>query len=247
MITAICDDNPLHLKKVHRLAQDYLEAHQVNGRILSFSGPEALLTALEGDELQPDLAILDIEMPGENGISLAKKLNRLVPGCRIIFLTAYIDYAPEAYEADHLWFVIKNRADEFFAPAMNKALESLAKRNIAPPGLLIREEGRTIFLPLDSVLYLTKVGRKALIHCTDGDHSDPRRPALLIPPAIADHFLPCHQGYWVNLQRIRELDHETFVMDDGSRIPISRTFRKSARKIFFDHLAPAVPGVQEHP
>lgn len=237
MIAAICDDNPLHLKKAESLTRDYTEAHRISCRIHRFSAPEALLAALEEDEMQPDLAVLDIEMPGEDGISLAKKMNRLVPGCRIIFLTSYIDYAPEAYEAEHIWFVVKNRTDEFFTPAMDKAMTSLAERETASPGLLVREEGRTVFLPLDSVIYLSKVGRKALIHCTDGDYTDTRRPSLLIPPALADHFLQCHQGYWVSLQRIRELDHETFVMDDGSRIPISRTFRSTARQVFFDRIS----------
>ena len=162
MIAAICDDNPLHLKKAESLTRDYLDAHQVTCRIHRFSGPQALLAALKGEEMQPDLAVLDIEMPGENGISLAKKINRLVPGCRIIFLTAYIDYAPKVYEADHIWFVVKNRAEEFFPSAMDKALSSLADRDTASPGLLVREEGKTVFLPLESVIYLSKVNRKAL-------------------------------------------------------------------------------------
>lgn len=234
LITAICDDNALHLKRAEEMTVLALnEAGQVYSLQL-FSSAEELLTWMEMEEKRPDLAVLDIEMDGEDGISLAKKLNEIAPACRIIFLTSYVDYAPDAYEAEHIWFVVKSRAKEHFERAVKKALSSLAERETARPGFLIREEGKSVLLPLDDILFISKVGRKSQIICLTGVHMASKNPADLIPAGLKDHFLRCHQGYLVNISQITELDHEEFILKNGSRIPISRTYRDDAKKRFFE-------------
>ena len=234
LTAAICDDNALHLKQAEDMTVKVLTEAGQPFALCTFSSAEDLLLWMKAAETQPDIAVLDIEMGGEDGISLAKKLNASAPACRIIFLTSYVDYAPDAYEAEHIWFVVKARAEEHFGPAMEKALKSLAERDAAKPGLLVREDGRTVLLPLESVLYIGREGRKALVMCEDGPHYASARPDKLIPQKLTEYFLRCHQGYWVNLAKIAELDHEEFVLKNGARIPISRGFREEAKRRFFD-------------
>ena len=234
LTVAICDDNAIHLKKAEEITDHALTAAQQLFRMYQFASAEDLLAWISSEEILPDLAVLDIEMGGEDGISLAKKLNLLAPGCRIIFLTSYVDYAPDAYEADHIWFVVKGRVQEHFDAAIRKALDSLKENETAIPGILVRENGRTVFLSLEEILYISKAGRKAQVKCLTGEHLDRKNPASLIPAGLQTHFIRCHQGYWVNISQISELDHEEFVLKDGSRIPISRTFREEAKRRFFE-------------
>ena len=234
LTVAICDDNAAHLKKAEEMTAAALKGAEQSFVLREFSSAEELLTWTGSEEAFPDLAVLDIEMDGEDGISLAKKLNRLAPGCRIIFLTSYVDYAPDVYAAEHIWFVVKSRAQEHFDAAIRKALDSLQENEAALPGILVRENGRTVFLDLEDVLYISKIGRKAQVKCLSGEHLDRKNPASLIPAGLQNRFLRCHQGYWVNLSQIAELDHEEFVLKDGSRIPISRTFREEAKRRFFE-------------
>ena len=136
--------------------------------------------------------------------------------------------------AEHIWFVVKSRADEFFESAIRKALASFKEEETAVPGLVVRENGKRILVPLDEILYVGKVGRKAQVRCFNRSYLDTRRPSLLIPDTLAESFLHCHQGYWVNFRMIEEMDHEEFVLRGGVRIPISRTFRQHAREVFFE-------------
>ena len=232
LLTAICDDNPLHLKLANILVESSLK-NTLEYSVKQYSNAQTLIAAVENG-FKPDLAVLDIEMPGENGIELAKKLNAKLPDCRIIFLTGYIDYAPDAYEAEHIWFVVKNRAKEHFPMAVEKALSSISAGDKAAPGILVRSEGKNVLVPTSEILYIGKVGRKALIHCDYRDLYDARRPSAIIPTAAKDLFLQCHQGYWVNSDKIRELDHEKFILTNGEAIPISRTFRDYAKAKFFE-------------
>ncbi len=229
---ALCDDNPLHLNDIKEKVQHILGRTEPDFELSTFTSAEDLLDSIENGA-KPQIAVLDIELEGENGISLAKKLNKRLPECRIIFLTNYPKYASEVYETRHTWFVIKKQADLYLESAITKALNSVADDDPAVLGILVRENGKTVLVPLKEILYIGKVGRKAHVHCIDRDYYDSRNPSHLIPDTLADHFLRCHQGYWVNFRMIEELDHEELVLSGGLRIPISRTFRDSVRQTFF--------------
>ena len=84
---AVCDDEPIHRRDAEKRVERILHAEGIAFRLLMFSSAEELLARTEVGEWQPEIAVLDIEMDGEDGISLARKLNEKIPACRIIFFT----------------------------------------------------------------------------------------------------------------------------------------------------------------
>ena len=229
---AICDDNPLHLDHTASVVGRELCSYLPD--IDLFPDAASLLRRLDEAAYAPDIAILDIEMDGKNGIELARELNRLRPNCRVIFLTGYIDYAPQVYEAEHVWLVLKSRMDEHMGAALRKALAAVAPDSASMHGITLKGKGASRFLPLGDILYLSRVGRKAQIVTNSGSYYSSTRPSELIPDELSAFFVRCHQGYWVNLNRITAMDKDVFVLSDGSRIPISRTCRAEARARFFE-------------
>ena len=213
---ALCDDNALHLKYAASLIERAYPPAKVE--INAFSGGPALLKSLRLGDYVPDVAVLDIRMEEGDGISLAGELNRLAPACRVIFLTAYSEYAPEVYTTRHVWFIPKERA--------------------APQGqtehFTLRSQGKSVLVPLQNLLYIDRVGRKTRLVCLTEEHLVNQSPAELIPSTAAPWMIRCHQGYWVNGMHVRSIDHNEFVLDNQQRIPISRTFRDAARARFFD-------------
>ena len=231
---AVCDDNPEHLRHTCDLVRKELPSYSIE--ISSFSGGYELLGTLKRGELTFDIAILDIALGEENGIELAKEMNRLLPGCRIIFLTGYSAYAPASYEAEHVWFVLKSSAEEYIGAALRKAL-SLSDERTEKIGITAKTGGKCFFLPLGDVLYLSRVARKTQIVCADCGYYVSGTPQGLINQKLAPFFIHCHQGYWVNLQHIAALEKNEFVLTDNRRIPISRSLREEARSRFFAALA----------
>lgn len=229
---AICDDQQEHLQRAEKLVDRAFEAEGRKIRKKLFHSAEELLLWLEMDYQGPDIAILDIEMDGEDGIALAKRLNALVPFCRIIFLTGYLNYAMDVYEAEHIWFVVKSQADEYFPVAVKKALQSLEERQASVPALVVSENRKKTVIPIESILYLSKVGRKGQVVCVDGVYLDRKGPAALIPEVYREYFLHCHEGYWVNIRMIAQLDRDCFILKDGSQVPIGRAYKENARKEF---------------
>ena len=228
---ALCDDMAEHLQRSMTLTQQYMRDEGEECSFRKFSSAEELRTEIE-EGYFPDLAVLDIEMPGTDGITLARQLNTMIPECRIIFLTSYLDYAQESYRAEHIWFTVKKDAEKYLPEALKKALNSI-RNNDAVQCIVIRNNSQKIPVDINEIYYISKVGRKSMCHCADRNLFDTRRPALLIPPNLASRFIRCHQGYWVNKDMIAELDKNEFVLKDKTRIPISRSYRDSARNEFF--------------
>lgn len=119
---AICDDELLHARQT-QAAIRRCEAQAVTR---CFETPLALLAAVTQQGYAPRVAVLDIRMAGMDGIELAKRLNALVPGCAIIFLTAYLSYAPDVYETRHVYFVLKNELERRIGSALRAALAETA-------------------------------------------------------------------------------------------------------------------------
>ena len=118
---AVCDDDELHRKRTVALIRNTPGFE--NSLIREFSRAENLLDSISEDHYLPDVAVLDIQMDEMDGIELAMRLNRSVPECQIIFLTGYISYATRAYDAEHVFYVLKTETDSRLGTALNKAAE----------------------------------------------------------------------------------------------------------------------------
>ena len=227
---AVCDDDSEHLRYTAALVQKQLASNIIETDL--FTSARELIRSVEYDRYLPDIAVLDIKLGQENGIELAKQLNRLLPTCRVIFLTGYADYAPASYEARHVWFVLKSTAENYLGPALQRAIDASADID-SPVGLTAHRSGRSFFLPLGEILYIDRAARKTRIICKDAVYTVSDSPMTLIKGQSSPFFLRCHQGYWVNIRQIKGLERDEFILIDGSRIPISRTYREEARTYFF--------------
>lgn len=228
LTVAVCDDNPIFRDHSAALVKRQLP----DAAIETFSDPEMFLSRLGSKGVLPDIAVLDIEMGEISGIELAESLNRYAPDCQVIFLTGHADYAPEAYATRHVWFIVKSRAEEFLPQALSRAVQNLSEKEPFPV-LNIRSESRNVLVPVNAVLYMERISRKLRIVCTDGEYMTYQMPAVLLDSELKNILIRCHQGYWINLRYVEALEHSEFVMKDGCRIPISRTYRDASREAFF--------------
>ena len=224
---AICDDELLHARQT-QAAIRRCEAQAVTR---CFETPLALLAAVTQQGYAPRVAVLDIRMAGMDGIELAKRLNALVPGCAVIFLTAYLSYAPDVYETRHVYFVLKNELDRRIDSALRAALAETA----APASLQLATAHGYRNVPVTDVLFLERILRKTRVVLTDGEELVTAAPAALLEAVPDGVFLRCHQSYIVNLAHVRALEDTFFQMEDGTSIPISRAFYKEAKNAYYHY------------
>ena len=227
---AVCDDDSLQLNTTSQTVGQILSSH--SPEIDRFPDGEALLTALEKGGYRPDIAILDIQMPGVGGIAAGRRLNELVPSCRIIFLTSFLGYATDVYEVRHSYFVLKPELEKRMAPALERALEDLGRN----ARLAFRSDGVMVTVAASEVLYLERNLRKTRVVCAREDFFTSSRAEEILAEEPWDGFVQCHQSYWVNLHHVTAMNTDGFTLTDGSEVPISRSRRQAAREAFFSSI-----------
>ena len=231
---AICDDEPLHLKNAEKIIRAKL--HSYAPEIDTFPSAESLLQSMSPCDYTPDIAVLDIELGGTDGITLAKELNRIAPRCRIIYLTSYINYAPNVYFTDHTWFVLKSDIEKTIAPALETAIISLATEAKSSSRIMVKVGAKVTVIPVSQVLYIELIGRKTRIVTDNGEIVASRPPKELLQNIPNDCIIRCHQSFHVNIEKIVSIDKNDLVLSNGCRIPVSRTYRADVKTLFFSKL-----------
>ena len=225
----ICDDDLLHLSYTAQLTQKFLENDSV--RMQTFSDLYQMFSALDEHKFQPNIAILDIQMPELNGIEAAQKLHRIAPNCKNIFLTSYLAYAPDAYQAEHVYFVLKEQIQERLPTALKRALDEISKSNLH----LVFKAGSDVYqIKISCVLYLERILHKTKIVTLTETYTSTQSPSdILSTNHCQGRFIRCHQSFWVNPQAVKRLGPESFELINDESVPISRARRSQAKELFF--------------
>ena len=231
---AICEDTQTHAQEISAAVER--ESADRRAEIECFSTGEELLRYIQAGGYLPDIAILNTRLRDGDGILLAEELNERLPACRIIFVADSLSDATEVYRAEHVWFLLRSELEVRIGPALTKALAP--KRTGGGQGLLLRSRGTAIFLPLESILYLERDRRKTLVITAEGEFSASECPGKLLSNGLAEFFVRSHRSYWVNREKIRALDRDEFILSDGRRVPISRSWRAAARAAFLQSVQP---------
>lgn len=229
---AICDDDNIQIKITEKLIRE--AAARFSPEIDLFSDGEDLLRAIRNSDYIPELAVLDIRMPKSDGVNVAKQLNELTPDCRIIFLTSFLGYATEVYEARHSYFILKSQLADRIDAALTKTLEDY----LNDIRISFREEGAIKIQQAGKVLYLERNLKKTNIVCVGGErHITAMKAEELLKTVPKNIFVQCHQSFWVNVENIRSMTADSFVMINGDEIPVSRSRKKEAKEAFFGVLS----------
>lgn len=232
---AIVEDSSVQRDTITRIVTAQL-GHEIH--VLSCATARECLAA--GAVEPPDIALLDVELPDLDGIALAQKLHGLRPSCRVIFLTSHGEYAPDAYNAPHIWFITKTRMNELLPRALTLAVEQLTQ--IAPARLCITQRGTSVFISQEDVLYLEHMGRTSYVVCRDGStYQTTASLDELMRQLDSRRFARCHASFIVNLLAITQFERTELRVEGGAVLPISRSHYPLLRNSFADVTASPAP------
>ena len=225
---AVCDDEALHCAYAAQMICTHPECR--SAEIRQFLSPQELLNALESETFPADIAVVDIRMEEMNGIALAREINARAPGCQIIFLSSYLEYAPDVYDAEHVYFVLKEQMKTRLMPALQKAIENF--RSTMPGTIVLKEHSTSYRIPVSDILYFERVLRKTRIVSINGEYWSKLTPAALLSEVDGSSFCRCHQSFYVNMQHVVSMNPDSFTLSNGEPIFISRTYKKAAKEQF---------------
>ena len=221
-----CEDDAAQLA----LLRHYLDACSGEDafRVIEATDSAAFWEALR--PVRPDLVFLDIDIGGENGIQLGRQLRELYPETVIVYITAHEQFALEAFRVRAFHYLLKPVTTESFRQTLREALAYIRTRGRAPEKhFSIQLRGELISLPYSRILFFEKVGHRIRVHTEDRDIFYYGNMQDLWALLDGDSFLQCHQGFVVNVQKIRSFRERTLFLDGNAQAPVSRTYADSVR------------------
>jgi two-component system LytT family response regulator len=238
--TVIADDEVLARQKLRQLLQDDSDVEIVG------EGANALETIDLVQFTNPDLVLLDIHMPDMDGFDIVSALaaNEQVRLPKIIFTTAYDQYAIRAFEINAIDYLLKPFTRERLRQAFQRAQEHLNVSHENGAGkkheldgasyatrLVFKSKGRILFLPMTDIRWIGAEENYVRI-CADRENHLLRETMAHFETRLDPNcFIRVHRSAIVNLQHVKEIrtdsqEGESFVlMQDGQKVPMSRGYR----------------------
>lgn len=241
----IADDEPLARERLRRLADD-LPGYQVCGEA---GDGDAALTQVA--ELQPDILLLDIRMPGLDGMDVAAQLSKLSNPPAIIFCTAYDSYAIQAFDVQAIAYLLKPVRKQSLAEALARAgrinrvqLQALSgetsntsasHRPATVEQLSVRTHRGTELIDIAGIRYCQADQKYVTIHHSRGEAvSDYTLKEL--ENAYPRQLLRIHRNTLVGVRFIRALTrtpgghNQVLLRDDLGELQVSRRHTSNVRQ-----------------
>lgn len=226
---AIVEDEAAFAGQLQKFLEQYEKENSVSFKVSVFSDGGEIL-----DGYQPvyDLILLDIEMPGVNGMDAAAAIRARDDEVVLMFITNIASYAIRGYEVGALDFMIKPLAYGTFAMRLSRALKRVHKTD--GQVLLPLPDGvKKLFY---SQIYYVEVQNRILHYHTDAEEYCVRGTMQKAEEALAAHgFAKCNHWYIVNLRHVSQVRKNTLVV--GSyELEISRRNRTPFLKALADYV-----------
>jgi two-component system LytT family response regulator len=246
--TLVVDDEPVARARVLSLLRNETDIEVVGE---CSTGPQAVSVI---EATSPDLVFLDVQMPQMDGFALARTLGQDMPA--VVFVTAYDEYALQAFEIHALDYLLKPFSAERFKSALTHVRQHIAKRQAdrqlptrlpeiqrPEPGpgragehvrrdrLVIKSSGRIYFIRIQDIDWCEASGNYVRLHIGEQTHLVRGTMSHLESQLDPAQFVRIHRSAIVNVERIQELRSSfngeyLITLNDKTRLTLSRGYRE---------------------
>ncbi len=224
LLVGICDDSKEDCCRIEACILQEIEklGSLCKTECRLFENGEELCSAAEKKSF--DLLVIDIEMPGQNGFSLAKKLSMEQAASCIIFVSAYENFVFESQEYAPLWFVRKGMLNHDMALALQKyftisGLGAVRCRTESGAGMMN--------LSPHKIIYIESAGHILTFWTVGGKVFKKYGSLKAVEQELGRfHFLRIHKSYLVNQRYIEEIGKREVRLTDGTLLELGRDRRK---------------------
>jgi len=243
--TLIIDDEQLARQRLKRLLNPFDEFEIIGEAVNGADGLEKI------EELKPELIFLDIEMPMLNGFEM---LARLQHNPKVVFTTAYDQYAIKAFEEDSIDYLLKPIEAERLEKTVKKLQQTMQQPTIALPiealmkQLLVKKDIKTLtvkigdkilLIKLDDIIYIEAEDKYVFLHTADGKKHLTDFTISSLEEKLPERFARIHRSSIINTDHIKEIRKGfngalVFIMNNapGSKLTSSRSNGDMLRERF---------------
>lgn len=227
----IIDDEPSALE----IITDYVAAHSQLKLLKSYSIAETARKEIEHIKKTVDVIFLDIEMPGINGIDLAKLIKHKTR--KLIFTTAHANYAIDSYELEADAFLLKPFSQLKFDQTIKKifSLSTPAQTNKTEDFVLLKsseQRNRFIKIKLDKIYAVEAQVHEIKVHLEQEiifSNSSFAEALALLPPEKG--FAQIHRSFIIAENQIKTLERSYVILNNDTKLNIGRKYLSFYHKL----------------
>lgn len=220
MVIAICDDE----KAIRDILEEKVKKYVPGAKIIQFSSGEALLMSA----MSIDILFLDIQMPGTDGMKVAREIRKTDKEMQIVFVTGVEEFVFQAFDVGALHYLVKPIDEKKLAKVLKAAEEKIAirdKNNIERASIMVSSGRIHTKIYLDEIVYAEVFNRKIVIHTTTDEIEYYGKMSDLENMAGDDFFRP-HRAYLINMKYIVRYDAANIYLEKG-QVPMAKQNYKS--------------------
>ncbi len=225
MRIAICDDEVFYREQISGLTQKYaMQNKSKEITVTVFTHAEELL-----DDVNKnggfDIYILDVIMPGMNGIELAKTLREKGFDEKIIYLTTSDEFAVASYRVNASDYIIKPASENEFVSSLDRVVKTVS--DIKDKFILIKTKDGSVKLNFDNLIYAELTKRTVIYHLRDGKTIESIYIRTNFGDAVKDlvcdnRFIFCGKSLLLNLHHILSVQSEAIIFDSSDKVFASK-------------------------
>lgn len=221
MIIAVCDDEVIFREKVIKILKIYKEEHTLSYEVVFFSSGNELLKYKE----PYFLVFLDIEMPGMNGMQVARHIKQKNKDTIIVFLTSHPEMMQKAFEVRAFRYLLKPVSQKDLDECMNAVMEELEAATV-----MLHKGGIQKIVKIKDILYIEAGIKNTVVRTEEGIYESKSSMAEWDDMLTDGNFFRCHKTYFVNLAYVNEIQKEYASLHNLERVAVSRRKRKEFEK-----------------
>lgn len=234
MKIGICDDEKEHALKTKSVVD--ASVCNVDDYKVVLYDPHNLDFDLDANKFDCDLLITDIQFDNCNfdGIDLVHKINEKMPDCKIIFLSNFLEYGPEVYATEHVWFVWKKNMKILLRKAIKKAI--LNETEEAKSDTIdFFSEGKKCFIKQKDIICAERSNRHVEI-VTDNKTYVCGLSLVDLLECLNSDFERANGGCIVNLRFVRSVIGKTVELENHKKLILGRKFEVPFKQAYLDFI-----------
>lgn len=228
---AICDDNQSDMNTIAFLLRQYMSKKSIVYQIDPFPSAQDLIAEIKGGS-HYDIVFLDIYMDGLLGIDAAMILRQMDYNGKIVFHTASKEFAVAGYEVEASGYLLKPLNTDKLFKLMDRIL---CEKDI--DSYRVQRRCHILNIPYNDILYVESSNSKCILHTVSSKEYNVYKKLDDIQAELDDsRFLRTHQSFLVNMNHIRRVSANYFMLFSGEGIPIRQRESRKIHKEYDEYI-----------
>ncbi len=225
----ICDDDETYLELLKQHVLEYMKKRCMECDITAQIDSSAIMNSADCF----DLAFLDIQMNGIDGISLAKELKSRNSKCALFFITNFNEYQDDAMDLQAFRFFEKPFDAQRLYAGLDKAMEYIDGAYV---DTYLSANGVQQRILVDDILYVTRNNRKVVLITQSREYYTKETFDEWCDKLPSLFFYPVHKSFLVNLHYVEKYAYTELYLTDGIRIPVAPRRQSAFHRFWFEYL-----------